>query len=92
MVSLDFPFDLDTLQAPEFILTSVVFDVNQVLGVGLFDLSINGLSDSFGSSLDNPNIIAAEVQVVPVPAAIWLFGTGLIGLIGFAKRRVGVST
>lgn len=24
---------------------------------------------------------------VPVPAAIWLFGTGLIGLIGFTKRR-----
>ena len=25
--------------------------------------------------------------VIPVPAAIWLFGTGLIGLIGFASRR-----
>ena len=24
---------------------------------------------------------------VPVPAAIWLFGTGLIGLVGFSKRR-----
>ena len=25
--------------------------------------------------------------VVPVPAAFWLFGSGLIGLIGFAKRK-----
>jgi hypothetical protein len=24
--------------------------------------------------------------VVPVPAAVWLFGSGLLGLIGFAKR------
>lgn len=24
---------------------------------------------------------------VPVPAAVWLFGSGLIGLFGFAKRR-----
>lgn len=24
---------------------------------------------------------------VPVPAAIWLFGTALIGLVGFSKRR-----
>ncbi len=24
---------------------------------------------------------------VPVPAAIWLFGTGILGLIGFSKRR-----
>lgn len=26
--------------------------------------------------------------IVPVPAAIWLFGSGLIGLIGFAKMKV----
>jgi len=25
--------------------------------------------------------------VVPIPAAVWLFGTALIGLIGFGKRR-----
>ena len=28
----------------------------------------------------------AEVNVVPVPAAVWLFGTGLLGLIGVARR------
>jgi hypothetical protein len=27
------------------------------------------------------------VSAVPVPAAIWLFGSGLIGLAGFAKRK-----
>lgn len=26
-------------------------------------------------------------QVVPVPAAVWLFGSGLIGLIGVARRK-----
>ncbi|NOQ89498.1 MAG: VPLPA-CTERM sorting domain-containing protein, partial [Gammaproteobacteria bacterium] len=26
-------------------------------------------------------------NVVPVPAAVWLFGSGLIGLIGFARRK-----
>jgi hypothetical protein len=25
--------------------------------------------------------------VIPVPAAIWLFGTALIGVVGFSKRR-----
>ena len=29
----------------------------------------------------------AQVSVVPVPAAVWLFGTALIGLVGFGKRR-----
>jgi len=28
-----------------------------------------------------------EASVVPVPAAVWLFGSGLIGLIGLARRK-----
>ncbi|BAZ94310.1 ornithine/acetylornithine aminotransferase [Thiohalobacter thiocyanaticus] len=28
-----------------------------------------------------------EVSAVPVPAAVWLFGSGLIGLAGIARRR-----
>ena len=27
-------------------------------------------------------------NAVPIPAAIWLFGTGLIALLGFARRKV----
>ena len=33
------------------------------------------------------NGATVNVSAVPVPAAIWLFGSGLIGLIGFAKRK-----
>ena len=29
----------------------------------------------------------AVFSVVPVPAAVWLFGSGLIGLIGIARRK-----
>jgi len=28
-----------------------------------------------------------QVSVVPVPAAVWLFGSGLIGLVGVARRK-----
>ena len=28
-----------------------------------------------------------DTTVVPVPAAVWLFGSALIGLIGLGKRR-----
>ncbi|MDH5571855.1 MAG: VPLPA-CTERM sorting domain-containing protein [Gammaproteobacteria bacterium] len=28
-----------------------------------------------------------SVSAVPVPAAVWLFGSGLIGLVGFARRK-----
>ena len=27
------------------------------------------------------------IQAVPIPAAVWLFGTGLIGLIGVARCK-----
>src|SRR3989344_3284776 len=29
----------------------------------------------------------AAASAVPVPAAVWLFGSGIAGLIGFARRR-----
>lgn len=28
-----------------------------------------------------------EVSAVPVPAAVWLFGSGLLGLVGVARRK-----
>ena len=33
------------------------------------------------------NIVLNAPSAVPVPAAVWLFGTALIGLVGFSKRR-----
>ena len=32
-------------------------------------------------------IVFATATVVPAPAAVWLFGSGLIGLVGFARRQ-----
>ena len=31
--------------------------------------------------------VDALVTVIPVPAAMWLFGSGLLGLIGIARRK-----
>jgi len=31
--------------------------------------------------------VGLEVTLVPVPAAVWLFGSGLIGLVAVARRR-----
>jgi len=33
-------------------------------------------------------VSSMEVSAVPVPAAAWLFASGLLGLAGFARRRV----
>ena len=36
---------------------------------------------------NNTGLTAASVSAVPVPAAGWLFGTGLLGLVGARKRK-----
>jgi hypothetical protein len=41
-----------------------------------------------GNSL---HVTSIEVSSVPVPAAVWLFGSGLLGLIGVARRKKSVQ-
>ena len=36
---------------------------------------------------DNNFALFTTASPVPVPAAVWLFGTALIGLVGFGKRK-----
>ena len=50
---------------------------------------INLFEGSWDDTRTNTGISSALVRasVVPVPAAVWLFGSGLIGLIGVARRR-----
>ena len=41
----------------------------------------------FNSDVVLVNMATYLVAAVPVPAAVWLFGSGLIGLVGFARRK-----
>jgi hypothetical protein len=41
---------------------------------------------SWGSG-NQADSLTLNVGAVPVPAAVWLFGTALIGLVGFSKRK-----
>ena len=52
----------------------LAFDVD---GVKRIELNLGG-----SGAIDN-----ITVTVVPVPPAMWLFGSGLIGLIGLARRK-----
>ena len=47
------------------------------------------LSDYSGTFDDPANhlVYVNNISAVPVPAAFWLFGSGLIGLIGIARRK-----
>lgn len=47
--------------------------------------SVTGV-DSFGLGFD-ATWDFSTYSVVPFPAAVWLFGSGLIGLFGLARRK-----
>lgn len=62
----------------------------------LFPLVDDGIAGSpettapfpgFNNLFDFTSITATNTSLVPVPAAVWLFGSGLAGLIGIARRR-----
>ncbi len=58
-------------------------------------LTILGETDSALITLDTEAVVLsdgtytlASLSAVPIPAAAWLFGSGLLSLVGFSKRQV----
>ena len=81
----DFTLSIDGSAATTYSLTNI------------FTMDLTGTTFKFynpnaggGSEVSNNQqfyINTLDVTVVPVPAAAWLFGSGLFGLIGIARRR-----
>lgn len=61
----------------------LALDKEIAISPGLIQGSIIGtkITLTSGADLDTP------VPPIPVPAAVWLFATALLGLVGFSKRR-----
>ena len=47
------------------------------------EIQLGSLNWSGGQYLD----VYLQTSAVPVPAAVWLFGSGLVGLLGLSRRR-----
>jgi len=57
-----------------------------------FDPTVAGEYSFYLAAFDNTGQLARTditviVSAVPVPAAFWLFGSGLLGLVGTARRK-----
>ena len=81
----DYAWFLDSAGAADYIV------LTSGGGVGLEDYGLLGLSDDFaagGASESTPIAwLVTRPAEVPIPPAVWLFGTGLLGLFGVARRK-----
>lgn len=65
----------------EYIFNSPVLNVSRV-DLVIFNTNIGGASTQV-----EIREVEFSISAVPVPAAVWLFGSGLLGLIGVARHK-----
>ena len=81
---------------------TVVYDIQYTSPLGVADFNvpstgggngafvsaaqIQGISDP-GCPASDPTCGSGWVGSVPIPAAVWLFGSGLLGLVGISRRK-----
>ena len=65
-------------------------DGNAAIFVNMWEATASSADDTPTARL-NLDISAVPIGAVPVPAAVWLFGTALIGFVGMS-RRTSVKT
>lgn len=93
---VDYLFTNGTITAGTYINTTFdLLTVSENLGFASFaaDLANGGrieggfvLAGDIASDFTG-SILSAKASPVPVPAAVWLFGSGLLGLAGIARRK-----
>lgn len=73
---------------------ALTIDLADTFGAGFGDftgvqLQVTGANGASGFYDAAPSLIGvtSSAAVVPVPAAVWLFGSGLIGLVSVARRK-----
>ena len=94
----------DTTCAPLAIIADTCFVKHPTAGVAMWlnfgrqgpdkvdwDFEVVVLDATGHQYSDGDHFTVADVAVVPVPATIWLFGTALVGLVGFSKRKSRIA-
>ena len=63
----------------------VIYATSTAGTISSYDALTHNSLGGFGSASSG---LAYMPSPVPIPAAVWLFGSGLIGLVGLARRKI----
>ena len=75
--------------------------VSGSVGAGFAELVFSGMDPGWytifiggadSSAIDTSGSFNVTVSTVPVPAAVWLMGTGLVGLLTIQRRKIDLAT
>ena len=80
-------FDSDANLTSSWSGNSISLTVDQGMVGELLQLGFNNTATDYSPSGVFYDNLAFNAPAVPVPAAVWLFGSGLLGLVGVARRR-----
>ena len=85
-----------TVFGPTFDFVTFNFTANSSAPINIFNSAFGDWQDGQfpqAQSIPDVTFVGAQVNVnpVPVPAAVWLFGSGLIGLVGIARRKTQLA-
>jgi hypothetical protein len=86
--SADFPFYNKKNASPSS--NPKTFNLSNALGGSTGNALLFAARADAGDKKDNDRFKISSLTytaVVPVPAAVWLFGSGLLGLVGVARRK-----
>lgn len=62
------------------------YNITGMNNLSALDISFDGSVSFAPFDLDN-----VQMSLVPVPAAVWLFGSALVGLAGWSRRRTSLK-
>lgn len=83
--ALELAFGSDSLPVPDGVATAPDLTVFNLLAGTPYSFTVSGIPGGlFGGGLYEGSV---QVTAVPLPAAFWLFGSALLGLIGIGRRR-----
>ena len=61
--------------------------IGGILLVNVFDVTGAVFPGDFTFDFDGDGSASSNVAPIPLPAAVWMFGAGLLGLVGVARKR-----
>jgi len=80
--------NLTLTNSPNFVLAVWDANLNGGTWVGDTNQTWYGNGNSVELTFDtSAGLVVVDVQPVPVPAAVWLFGCGLLSLVSIARRK-----